>query len=72
MVLSKFMLQAEYNRWQYLGAVIVAGGIATVLIPTMTGECSCIVVSIRMHTLLSLCFVAAILLELRLYFNVYI
>lgn len=37
MVLCKYMLNATYNMYQYCGALIVAGGIATVLVPTMTG-----------------------------------
>lgn len=37
MVLCKLILHAEYNGFQYTGAIVVAAGIATVLIPTMTG-----------------------------------
>lgn len=37
MVISKYMLNATYNRYQYVGAAIVASGIAVVLVPTMTG-----------------------------------
>ena len=37
MVLCKFILGATYNRFQYAGALIVAAGIATVLVPSMTG-----------------------------------
>jgi drug/metabolite transporter (DMT)-like permease len=37
MVLCKLILKAEYNRFQYVGALIVAGGIATVLVPSITG-----------------------------------
>ena len=36
MVLCKFILGATYNRFQYTGALIVAAGIATVLVPSMT------------------------------------
>ena len=31
------MLNATYNKYQYTGALIVAAGIAVVLVPTMTG-----------------------------------
>jgi hypothetical protein len=37
MVISYVMLKARYNNFQYLGALIVAGGIIVVLAPTMTG-----------------------------------
>jgi uncharacterized membrane protein YkgB len=37
MVISKYMINAQYNTYQYIGAVIVAVGIAVVLAPTMTG-----------------------------------
>jgi hypothetical protein len=36
MVISKYMINAQYNAYQYAGAVIVAAGIAVVLAPTMT------------------------------------
>lgn len=38
MVISKYMLNAHYNRFQYVGALIVAGGIMVVLAPTLSGE----------------------------------
>lgn len=37
MVISKYMINAQYNTYQYIGAVIVACGIVVVLAPTMTG-----------------------------------
>jgi len=37
MILSKFLLKVEYSRWQYLGALIVAGGIMVVLGPLLSG-----------------------------------
>lgn len=37
MILCKLILKAEYNKFQYTGALIVAAGIATVLVPSMTG-----------------------------------
>ncbi len=37
MVISKYLLKREYTRFQYIGAFIVALGIATVLIPSMSG-----------------------------------
>lgn len=37
MVISRYMLGATYNRYQYIGAIIVAAGIAVVLVPTMSG-----------------------------------
>jgi len=40
MIISKYMLNAKYNRYQYLGAVVVAAGILVVLLPTMTGSAS--------------------------------
>lgn len=38
MVISKYMLNAQYNRFQYVGALIVAGGIMVVLAPTLSGD----------------------------------
>lgn len=38
MVISKYLLRAKYTGFQYLGAVIVVGGIMTVLAPTLTGQ----------------------------------
>ena len=38
MIISKYMLNAQYNRFQYVGALIVAGGILVVLAPTLTGD----------------------------------
>ena len=35
MVISKYLLKAEYNKFQYLGAFIVAIGIAVVLGPSL-------------------------------------
>jgi drug/metabolite transporter (DMT)-like permease len=37
MILCKLILKAEYNKYQYVGSLIVAAGIATVLVPSMTG-----------------------------------
>jgi drug/metabolite transporter (DMT)-like permease len=37
MVISRYLLNAQYNKYQYLGAFIVAAGIAVVLAPTMNG-----------------------------------
>lgn len=37
MVISKYLLKAEYNKFQYFGAVIVAGGIIVVLAPSLSG-----------------------------------
>lgn len=37
MVISKYLINAQYNRYQYIGAVIVAGGIIVVLAPTISG-----------------------------------
>lgn len=37
MVISKYMLNAQYNTYQYIGAAIVAGGIMIVLAPNLTG-----------------------------------
>jgi drug/metabolite transporter (DMT)-like permease len=36
MLISRYMLDATYNKYQYGGAVVVAAGIAVVLVPTMT------------------------------------
>ena len=38
MVISKYMLNAKYNRYQYIGAIVVAAGILVVLLPTMQGS----------------------------------
>ena len=38
MLISKYLLKCEYTLFQYLGAIIVACGIATVLVPTITGS----------------------------------
>ena len=35
MVISRYLLKAQYNKFQYIGAGIVAGGIATVLGPSL-------------------------------------
>ena len=37
MIISKYLLKAEYNKFQYFGAVIVAGGIIVVLAPSLSG-----------------------------------
>jgi hypothetical protein len=37
MVISKYLVNAQYNRYQYAGAAIVAGGIMIVLGPQLTG-----------------------------------
>lgn len=37
MVISKYLINAQYNKYQYIGAVIVACGIIVVLAPTVTG-----------------------------------
>lgn len=37
MVISKYLLSAKYNMYQYVGALIVAGGILVVLAPSLTG-----------------------------------
>jgi hypothetical protein len=37
MVISKYILKAEYNKFQYVGAFIVAGGIIVVLAPSLSG-----------------------------------
>ena len=37
MVISKYLLNATYNTYQYIGAFIVAGGIMIVLAPTLNG-----------------------------------
>ena len=38
MVISRYLLQAKYNKFQYIGAVIVAGGIVVVLAPSLGGD----------------------------------
>ena len=38
MVISYFLLKARYSIWQYVGALIVAGGIVVVLAPTISGS----------------------------------
>jgi drug/metabolite transporter (DMT)-like permease len=37
MVISRYLLSAQYNKFQYAGALIVAGGIMIVLAPSLTG-----------------------------------
>ena len=37
MVISKYLLKATYNKYQYVGALVVAGGIIVVLAPTISG-----------------------------------
>ena len=37
MVISKYLINAQYNKFQYVGAVIVACGIIVVLAPTISG-----------------------------------
>ena len=37
MVISKYMINAQYNTYQYAGAAIVAVGIVVVLAPTISG-----------------------------------
>jgi hypothetical protein len=37
MVISKYLINAQYNKFQYFGAVVVACGIVVVLAPTVTG-----------------------------------
>lgn len=37
MVISKYLINAKYNLYQYLGAVVVAVGIVVVLAPTISG-----------------------------------
>lgn len=37
MVISRYLLSARYNVFQYVGALIVAGGIITVLAPALSG-----------------------------------
>ena len=37
MVISKYLISARYNMYQYAGALIVAGGIMIVLAPSLTG-----------------------------------
>jgi hypothetical protein len=37
MVISKYLINAQYNKYQYVGAVIVACGIVVVLAPTISG-----------------------------------
>lgn len=38
MIISSYLLKAKYNKFQYLGAFIVAAGIVTVLAPSFTGS----------------------------------
>jgi drug/metabolite transporter (DMT)-like permease len=38
MVISKYMLKAQYNMYQYFGALVVVAGIMTVLAPTLSGS----------------------------------
>lgn len=37
MAISRYLVNAQYNRYQYIGAVIVAGGILIVLAPSLSG-----------------------------------
>jgi hypothetical protein len=37
MAISRYLLNATYNKWQYAGAVVVAIGIIVVLVPSMQG-----------------------------------
>lgn len=37
MVISKYLVNASYNMYQYIGALIVAAGIMIVLVPSITG-----------------------------------
>jgi drug/metabolite transporter (DMT)-like permease len=37
MVISKYLVKAQYNMYQYAGALIVAAGILVVLAPSLTG-----------------------------------
>jgi drug/metabolite transporter (DMT)-like permease len=37
MLISKYLIHAKYNKYQYAGALIVAGGILIVLGPSLTG-----------------------------------
>lgn len=37
MVISRYLVNAQYNMYQYFGALIVAGGIMIVLAPSLTG-----------------------------------
>lgn len=37
MVISRYLLAAKYNKFQYLGAVVLAAGIVTVLSPSLSG-----------------------------------
>lgn len=37
MIISKYLLKATYNKYQYIGAFIVAAGIIVVLAPTLSG-----------------------------------
>lgn len=37
MVISRYLLNAQYDKYQYFGAVVVAGGIMIVLAPTLSG-----------------------------------
>merc|ERR1711871_571139 len=38
MIISRYLLKVQYNKFQYIGAIVVAGGIAVVLGPSMTGD----------------------------------
>jgi drug/metabolite transporter (DMT)-like permease len=38
MVISKYLLKAKYSGFQYIGALVVVGGILVVLAPTITGS----------------------------------
>eukprot|EP01031_Cornospumella_fuschlensis_P033119 gene33119-40062_t len=37
MIISKYLINAQYNKYQYTGALIVAAGIIIVLAPTLSG-----------------------------------
>ena len=37
MIISRYLLKVQYNKFQYIGAVVVASGIAIVLGPSMSG-----------------------------------
>lgn len=38
MMISKYLLKAKYSGFQYIGALVVVGGILVVLAPTITGS----------------------------------
>ncbi|CAE7831879.1 crtp3, partial [Symbiodinium microadriaticum] len=37
MIISRYLINARYSKYQYAGAAIVAAGIVVVLAPTITG-----------------------------------